>query len=77
MRTTVKLDHDVAKAVEQLVRERGLGLSAALNQLARAGLTAERKASRPVHLHTQDLHLRIDVSNVAEALEAAERPDDR
>ena len=38
MRTTVTLDDDVARAVEALRRERGLGLSAALNALARQGL---------------------------------------
>lgn len=38
MRTTVTLDEDIARAVEQLRRERGLGTSAAVNELARRGL---------------------------------------
>jgi Ribbon-helix-helix protein, copG family len=38
VRTTVTLDDDVARAVEVLRRERGLGVSAALNALARQGL---------------------------------------
>ncbi len=38
MRTTVTLDDDVARAVDQLRREEGLGVSAAINHLARRGL---------------------------------------
>src|SRR4051794_32418857 len=40
MRTTVTLADDVAAAVDRLRREEGLGLSEAVNKLARAGLTA-------------------------------------
>jgi hypothetical protein len=40
VRTTVTLDDDVARAVEALRRDKGLGLSAALNTLARQGLGA-------------------------------------
>jgi hypothetical protein len=36
----VTLDDDVVRAVEALRRERGLGLSAALNTLARQGLSS-------------------------------------
>ncbi len=72
MRTTVTLDDDVASGVEQLRRDRGLGLSEALNELARAGLVSSTRTARPVHLATRSLQLRIDVSNVAEALDAAE-----
>lgn len=72
MRTTVTLDDDVATGVEQLRRERGLGLSEALNQIARAGLVGRARASEPVRLQTRSMRLRVDVSNVAEALDAAE-----
>ena len=71
MRTTVTLDSDVAAAVEQLRRERGLGLSEALNELARAGL-ASREERRPFEQHTYRLGIRLDVSNVAEALDLLE-----
>lgn len=68
MRTTVTLDRDVAAAVLQLRERRGLGVSAALNELARAGLT--RVPETPAfEQRTSDLGLRIDVANVAEALE--------
>lgn len=40
MRTTVTFASDVARAVEQLQRERGLGVSDAVNELIRRALTA-------------------------------------
>ena len=68
MRTTVTLDDDVAAAVQRLREERHIGPSAALNELVRAGLRTPR--SRPeFRQQVYDLGLRIDVSNVAEALE--------
>lgn len=77
MRTTVKLDDDVVAGVQKLRRERGLGLSEALNELARAGLVEGSRPRRPVRLATRNMGLRIDVTNVAEALEAAEGPHAR
>lgn len=41
MRTTVTLADDVATAVERLRRERGVGVSDAINDLVRAGLAAQ------------------------------------
>ena len=76
MRTTVTLDDDVAAAMERLRRERGLGLSEALNELARRGMTA--KAARPVfRQRSADLGVGLDVRNVAEALEQLEGPEHR
>lgn len=74
MRTTVTLDGDVAAAVEQLRRERAIGLSEALNELVREGLRVkpQRKAFRQ---RSVPLGLRIDVSNVAEALELLDAED--
>ena len=40
MRTTVTLASDVAVAVERLQRERGRGVSDAVNELIRRGLTS-------------------------------------
>lgn len=73
MRTTVTLDDDVATAIEQLRRERGLGVSAAVNELVRRGLAA-RAATRRFHQRTSDGGARIDVTNVAEVLELLEQP---
>jgi metal-responsive CopG/Arc/MetJ family transcriptional regulator len=68
MRTTVSLDDDVAAAVERLRRDRSMGLSEAVNELARAGLTVKQRA-RPFKQRTARLGLKLDVTNVAEALE--------
>src|SRR5438067_991242 len=67
MRTTLSLDDDVAAAVQRLREERNLGLSDAVNELIRAGLTAppRRNAFRQ---RTANLGLRIDVSSMADAL---------
>lgn len=72
MRTTIVLDDDIVAAVQRLRREEGLGLSAALNRLVRDGLRKE-PARLPVRLEAADLGLRIDISNIAEALDVAER----
>jgi hypothetical protein len=71
MRTTIELDPDTAKAVEQLRREHGKGTSEAVNELIRAGLLP-REPARPFTQRTHRLGLRVDVSNVAEALEIIE-----
>ena len=42
MRTTINLDEDVASEVAKLQRERGIGLSAAVNELASAGFHTAR-----------------------------------
>jgi hypothetical protein len=76
MRTTVTFDDDVAAALDRLRRERSLGLSEAVNELIRAGLR-ERRGTRRFRQRSQAIGLRIDVSNVAEALELLEGPAHR
>jgi hypothetical protein len=73
MRTTIDLADDVAAAVERVRRERGLGLSAAVNELARAGLTTPTRSQR-FRQRTYKLGAGLDVSNVADALETLEGP---
>jgi hypothetical protein len=68
MRTTIKLDDDVAAAAEELRRKRQIGLSEAVNELARAGMR-RRPARKRFRQRTGMLGLQIDVSNTAEALE--------
>lgn len=76
MRTTITIDDDVAAAVELLRREQGLGVSEAVNRLARAGLT--RKADRTAfRQRTARIGLTVDVTNVAEALENLDGPSAR
>lgn len=74
MRTTVTLDPDVAVALAELRRRRSLGLSAALNELARAGLSTRPNPTR-FRQRSAALGVRLDVSNVAEALEVLEQPE--
>lgn len=71
MRTTVELDEDTSRAVQQLRDEHGLGVSQAVNELIRRGLLPRPEAG-PFRQRTQPLGLRIDVSNVAAALEDLE-----
>lgn len=76
MRTTVSLDDDVAAAVDRLRRERNLGLSQAVNELIRNGLRVPEQR-REFRQRSADLGLRIDVSNVAEALDLLDGPVSR
>jgi Arc/MetJ family transcription regulator len=76
VRTTLSLDDDVAAAVQRLREERHIGLSDAVNELIRAGLTAPAKRE-PFRQRTADLGLRVDVSDVADALEHLDGPEAR
>ncbi len=76
MRTTISLDDDVAAAVDRLIREQSLGRSEAVNQLIRAGLHVARKPKR-FRQRTHPMGLRIDVRNVAEALDLLDGPASR
>ena len=73
MRTTITLDDDVQAAIDRLRKASDIGLSETVNQLIRRGLSAPRER-RPFRQRTLSLGLRIDVSNVAEALELLEGP---
>lgn len=73
MRTTVTLSPDVAAAVAALQKERGLGVSAALNEIARRGLVGTERG-RPFRQRTSPLGLHVDVRNVAEALDLLDGP---
>jgi Arc/MetJ family transcription regulator len=76
MRTTVNLDDDVVAAVERMRRERGLGLSDAVNELVRTGIVAASRDERPAPFRqrTRNLGLRIDVTNVERALDHLDGP---
>ena len=74
MRTTVRLDPDVAAAAERLRRERHIGLGEAVNALARAGL--ERKEEdKPFRQRTARVGVQIDVTDIADALELLDQYD--
>jgi len=76
MRTTIDLEPDVLAAVEELQRTRHLGRSEAVNELVRVGAMASRPPE-PFVQRTTSIGVRVDVSNVAEALEALEGPAHR
>lgn len=76
MRTTVEFDPDTAAAVDKFRRERGVGTSEAVNELIRTALLPRREQSRFVQT-TRPLGLKIDVSNVADALESLEGAENR
>jgi hypothetical protein len=75
MRTTVNLDDDVAAAVEELRREQGVGLSQAVNELARAGLGRRAQRRPAVTFTPRALGIKTDISNVAEVLELLDAED--
>jgi hypothetical protein len=76
MRTTVEFEDDTARAIEELRRSEGLGVSEAVNELIRRGLLPRRSGDR-FEQRTYAMGLKIDVSNIAEALEVLEGPDAR
>ena len=73
MRTTIEFDDDTSAAIEQLRREEGLGVSEAVNELIRRGLLPRPERPR-FEQRTKRLGLKIDVSNIADALEVLEGP---
>lgn len=79
MRTTINLDDDLAAAIDRLRREDSSGLSEAVNRLIRKGLAARDTAGtrRPFRQKAVSLGLRVDVANVAEALEHLDGPGAR
>lgn len=76
MRTTVEFQDDIARAIDDLRRERGIGVSEAVNILIRQGLLP-RERPAPFRQRTRRLGIRIDVSNVADALEVLEGVQER
>ena len=73
MRTTVTLDDDVAAEVARLRRERGLGMSGAINELIRRGLA--RSDVRPDFVQeTSNGGALIDVTDVADILDLVDGP---
>lgn len=76
VRTTVEFDPDTASAIEELRRTDGLGVSEAVNTLIRRGLLPS-PPRRQFRQRARSIGIRVDVSNVADALEALEGPESR
>lgn len=68
------LDEDVAATLNQLRRERAIGLSEAINELIRAGLASKRPHRKRFQQRTRRLGVKIDVTNIGEALEVLDGP---
>ena len=64
----MEFDQEVSQAIAALRRERGLGVSEAVNELIHRGLVVE-PARPPFRQRTAALRLSVDVSSVADALE--------
>jgi hypothetical protein len=77
MRTTVTLQQDVARVVEQLRRERGSGVSEVVNDLIRRGLAQPQAPAAPFRQRASEMHARLDVTNVGEVLDSIDGPEAR
>ena len=66
-------DADVAAAIERERRERGEGLSPAVNRLIRSGLRRPTTAA-PFVQRSHRIGLTVDATNVADALEQLDCP---
>ena len=71
MRTTIALDPDVEAEVERMRRQEGLGLSEAVNALARRGLVPTTREA-PFEFTPPPLRGLIDLTNISEVLEMIE-----
>lgn len=73
MRTTVTLDDDIAVAVEQLRREKGLATSAAVNALARQGLANTEPVRRAFTQQVSSMGApKVPLDDIGAALELLE-----
>lgn len=61
MRTTVRLDPDLAARLRRLARERGVSFKEALNSALRAGIGQPARSGRPYRLRPRRLGLRPTV----------------
>lgn len=77
MRTTITFAEDVARAIEERRRERAIGVSEAVNELVRAGLVAPKPEAKPFVQRTAPLGIRVDVTNVWDAIESLDGPGTR
>ena len=68
MRTTVNLAPDVEAEVTRLRREEGLGVSEAVNTLARRGMSGRSGRARFVQ-RTASLDAKVDLTNIGDVLD--------
>jgi hypothetical protein len=75
MRTTVTLDPDLPEQLKALAPERNVSFKAELNDAVRAGLAAERGASRRFTVEARPMGLRPGV-DLTKALQLAAELED-
>jgi hypothetical protein len=76
VRTTTNIDDDVVPRGGQAASGRGLGLSTAVNELARTGFPLARREFHYVHA-SHDMGALVDLYKVAEVLELLDDIDSR
>jgi len=76
MRTTVTFDPDTAAAVDELRRERGVGVSAAVNELLRRGLVRP-EPPQAFTQRTSTGHARMDVADIEAVLDVLDESAQR
>lgn len=69
MRTTIALDQDIVAAVQALRQTQGMGLSEAVNALARRGLTESNPSNFTFSSPSFEMGAKLDFSNTAELLD--------
>lgn len=74
MRVTVDLTHDVLAGVKKTSELNGTDFDETVNHLIRRGL-ADRPESKPFRQRTRSIGLKIDGSNIADAIESLDGPD--
>ena len=74
MRTTVRIDPDLAAKLRKIARERGVSFREALNTVLRAGMGTRADAGRPYRLRARRLGLRpgIDLDKALQLASALE-----
>lgn len=77
MRTTITLADDVAAAVEQFRRRDGRGISSAVNELLRRGLSRPEPADRFTQTTSPMGQARLPLDDVAELLDTLDGPATR
>jgi hypothetical protein len=66
MRTTVRIDDDLIRALKEKARRDNVSLSASLNQVIRDGLKAKPQKPKPFKQKTHDMGVpRIDLTKAA------------
>jgi Arc/MetJ family transcription regulator len=74
VRTTIDLDDDVLQAISKVRNDRKVSLSAAVNDMIRAGLRLPT-ADYVYTPQSRDMGALVDLSNVADVLELLDEAD--